>query len=394
MAMDVQEIVQHVRKRHSSMVRLLRNMARAESPSDAPETQKKMFDLVEEALHPASYRTMRLPGWETGGQLYARPRGPDVGCPMQLLLGHVDTVWSVGTVDEMTVEVRDGRLYGPGVYDMKGGIVQMIYALRTLSALDLDPPITPVVFLNSDEEIGSFESRPRIRRLAREASRTFVLEPSLGPNGKLKTARKGIGRFTVSITAEAESAEGSAIAELSHVVQKLHALNDPERGMSVNVGMIEGGQPSDVAGSQGHAVVDVRMRTQEDARLIEEKVRALKSSTPGVELTIEGGIGRPPMESTPQNRALWKLAQAAGRALGIELEEARAGGGSDGNETSMFSPTLDGLGPVGDGAHAEHEHVELDKMVERTALLVLLLMADPVSEPEASSLSERIRKQA
>ena len=382
------------------MVRVLQEMVRTESPSDVPEAQAEMFDLVEQVLRPTNYETTRLPGQETGGQLYARPSNPEKGRPVQLLLGHVDTVWPVGTLNEMPVKIEDGCLYGPGTYDMKGGIVQMIYALRALEALDLDPPVTPVIFLNSDEEVGSFESRPRIRRLARVANRTFVLEPSLGPGGKLKTARKGVGRFTITIQGESAHAgldpEGgaSAIVELSHVVQKMNALSDVKEGISVNVGTIEGGQRPNVVAPESRAVVDVRVRTREDARAIEERIRNIEPTTPGVELAVDGDIRRPPMERTPRNRALWRMAQEAGRKLNIELEEGRAGGGSDGNEASLFSATLDGLGPVGDGAHADHEHVDLDKMIERTALLAVLLMAPPLSSVSGTAATDRKRQKA
>jgi glutamate carboxypeptidase len=277
---------------------------------------------------------------------------------------------------------------GPGVYDMKGGLVQMVFALRTLYELDLTPPLTPIVFVNSDEEVGSPDSRPRIHRLARVADRAFVLEPSLGPEGKLKTARKGVGRFTIRIKGKSAHAGldpesgASAIVELSHVIQKLHALNDAERGITVNVGMIEGGQRPNVVAPTSRAIADVRVLTCEDANLVERTIHSLEVSTPGVTLDVEGGIRRPPLERTPRNRALWHVAQDAADRLGIALDEGTAGGASDGNETSAFCATLDGLGPVGDGAHAEHEYVELDKMVERTALLVLLLLADPL-DPSA-----------
>jgi glutamate carboxypeptidase len=281
-------------------------------------------------------------------------------------------------------ETDDGRLRGPGVYDMKGGLVQMVFALRTLYEMELTPSVTPVVFVNSDEEIGSHDSRPRIHRLARTAERTFVLEPSLGPAGKLKTARKGVGRFIIRIKGKSAHAGldpesgASAIVELSHVIQKLHALNDAERGITVNVGMIEGGQRPNVVAPTSRATADVRVLTCEDAEIVERTIRSLEVSTSGVTLDIEGGIRRPPMERTPRNRMLWHTAQEAAERLGIDLEEGTAGGASDGNETSTFCATLDGLGAVGDGAHAEHEYVDLDKMVERTALLVLLLLADPL----------------
>ena len=254
--------------------------------------------------------------------------------------------------------------------------------------------MTPVVLVNSDEEIGSPDSRPRIHRLARIAERAFVLEPSLGPEGKLKTARKGVGRFTIRIKGKSAhagldpEAGASAIVELSHVIQKLHALNDAERGITVNVGMIEGGQRPNVVAPTSRATADVRVLTCDDAKRIEAAIHSLEVSTPGVTLDIEGGIRRPPLERTPRNRALWHVAQEAADRLGIDLDEGTAGGASDGNETSALCATLDGLGAVGDGAHAEHEYVDLDKMVERTALLALLLLADPLGSDAARSVAD------
>ena len=385
------DVLRMLQERRADLVAFLQTLAEVESPSDVPEAQAPVFALIMEALEPLGYRFLRLPGKTSGGQLFARPSAAASGKPAQLMLGHVDTVWPLGTLEEMPVEQRNGCLYGPGVFDMKGGIVQMVFALQALQDLSLTPPLQPVIFLNSDEEVGSVESRPRIRRLARAVARTFVLEPSLGPEGLLKTARKGVGRFTIEVQGRASHAgldpEGgaSAIVELSHVVQHLHELNDPARGITVNVGTIEGGQRPNVVAPRSRAEVDVRVRTMEDAKEVEQSICALEPATPNVLLTVNGHFGRPPLERTPRNRALWHLAQQAGEQLGLSLGEGRAGGASDGNETSLFSATLDGLGPVGDGAHADHEHVDIDQLVKRTALLALLLMADPVSVSDSAS---------
>lgn len=392
---DAQSVWEHVRAARSAMTALLEKLVRAESPSDVPAAQQPVFSLLAGALQPAGYTATHLPGTTSGGQLYARPVERERHRPVQLLLGHGDTVWPRGTLDTMPVEVTaEGRMRGPGVYDMKGGLVQMVFALRTLHELDLTPPLTPIVLVNSDEEVGSPDSRPRIHRLARVAERAFILEPSLGPEGKLKTARKGVGRFVIRIKGKSAhagldpEAGASAIVELSHVIQKLHALNDAERGITVNVGMIEGGQRPNVVAPTSRATADVRVLTREDATLVEQTIHGLEVSTPGVTLDIKGGIRRPPLERTPRNRALWHRAQDAADQLGIALDEGTAGGASDGNETSVFCATLDGLGPVGDGAHAEHEYVALDKMVERTALLVLLLLADPLDPSAAHATAD------
>ena len=238
----------------------------------------------------------------------------------------------------------------------------------------------PVVFINSDEEIGSRESTRHIRRLARIADRAFVLEPSLGLDGKLKTSRKGVGSFTVVVKGKASHAglnpEGgaSAILELSYVIQKLFALNDPSTGTSVNVGVIDGGLRPNVVAPESRAMVDVRVQTQEDAKRIEENIHTLQPETPGITLEIEGRIRRQPMEHTSRNQRLWETARQTGRSINVELAEGAAGGASDGNTTSLYTATLDGLGAVGDGAHAQHEFIYYDKMAERSALLALLLM--------------------
>jgi glutamate carboxypeptidase len=307
------------------------------------------------------------------------------------MLGHYDTVWPRGTLGSMPVQRQQDVVHGPGVYDMKGGIAQMLFALRAIREFGLRPALTPIVFLNSDEEIGSRESTRHIRRLARVCERVFVLEPSLGPDGYLKTARKGIGRFTVTVHGRAAhagldpDAGASAILELSHVIQSLFALNDPERGITVNVGTIDGGLRPNVIAPKSTAVVDVRVRTHEDGERISAAIHSLQPATPGVQLETEGAIGRPALEPTPRNQALWRLARNYATELDLDLQQGIAGGGSDGNTTSQFTATLDGLGPVGDGAHAAHEHLYVARTLERTALLTMLLLAPPHDEARTAS---------
>jgi glutamate carboxypeptidase len=376
-------VSEYLREHQEALVELLERLALAESPSAEPEAQDEVLRIISEVLAELGFAVRRIRGRESGGHLYARPLGRARHAPVQLLLGHCDTVWPLGTLEEMPVEARDGVVRGPGVYDMKGGLVQMLFALRVLRDLELEPSVTPVLFVNSDEEVGSRESTRYIRRLSRVAERAFVLEPSLGPSGKLKTARKGVGRFSVIVKGEAAHAglnpeEGaSAILELSYLIQALFALNDPVHGTTVNVGTVDGGLGPNVVAPESKALVDVRVPTREDARRVEATILGLKPITPGVTLRVEGGMGRPPMERTPRNRRLWRTARRLGAELGLDLGEAMAGGASDGNTTSLFTATLDGLGAVGDGAHARHEFVYADMMVERSALLALLLMEPP-----------------
>jgi glutamate carboxypeptidase len=277
---------------------------------------------------------------------------------------------------------------------MKGGLVQAVWALRALHELGVEPPVTPVVFINSDEEIGSDESESYIRMLSRRVERCYVMEPALDLDGKLKTARRGAGRFTLRIRGRSAHAGidpesgASAILELSHVIQKLHALNDVSAGISINVGQIAGGTRSNVIADESTAEVDVRVRTQEQARTVERTISALAATTPGTELDIEGEVGRPPMERTPRNQRLWNEAQRLADMLGLDIDEGRSGGTSDGNTTSLFAATLDGLGAVGDGAHARHEFIYPDKLVERSALLALLVMLPPLADVAAEADEE------
>lgn len=369
--------------RQGEMVELAALLARLESPSRVPAAQGPVFDLLAAALAEAGCAAKRLAGRSgSGGQILAAPlrdRRRRRGRPLQLLLGHVDTVWPLGTLSTMPVELRDGRLYGPGVFDMKAGLVQGVYALRALAELGIEPPATPVFFVVSDEEVGSAESTSRIRWLARAAARVFVLEPALGAAGALKTARKGTGRFTVVVRGRAAHAGldpergASAVHELADVVGRLAALADPARGVTINAGVIAGGVAANVVAPEARAEVDVRVLRRADGAALERAIRALEARLPGTAIEVHGGMVRPPLEPTPGNRALWHSACKVAGELGLTLAEGTAGGASDGNTASQLAPTLDGLGAVGDGAHAAHEHVEVARMPERAALLALLL---------------------
>lgn len=384
LASRVQRVAEELR---TFWIDLCLELTRCESPSEDPASQQPVLDLLADRLRDLDMASRRWSGSRSGGGLLARPTARHRRAPMQLLIGHCDTVWPAGTLEEMPA-VRDGRLLrGPGIYDMKAGLAQIVTALEIVRRLGIRPELTPVVFVDSDEEIGSHDARGHLRRLARAAQRVWVLEPSLGPEGRVKTARKGVGRFTLRARGRAAHAGldpeqgASAILELSHVIQQLFSLNDPERGISVNVGTIDGGLRSNVVAAESSADVDVRVPALEDARAVERAIRGLEPTVPGVSLHVEGGFGRPPLEPTPRNRRLWHLARRTAAALGLELQEATAGGGSDGNLTSPWAATLDGLGAVGAGAHARHEHVDVDRSLERVALLALLIL-EP-AEPAA-----------
>jgi glutamate carboxypeptidase len=378
-------ILQYVQDQQPAVIDLLHHMVDAESPSSRPETHRLIISVLTESLSSLGFK-IRVPrASNLHRHIYARRNDRTRKQPAQLLLGHFDTVWPLGTTAKRPFTVDGNIIRGPGTFDMKGGITQIIFALRAIQELDLPLPLEPVIFINSDEEIGSRTSTKYVRALANSVERAFVLEPAMGEEGALKTERKGIGRFTITVHGKAAHAgldpEGgaSAILELSHVIQTLFALNDVDKGITINVGTVDGGIQPNVIAPHSQAVVDVRVPTIADGRQIEKVIHSMQPATEGTRLHIEGGIGRPSLELTPRNSTLWLQAAGLGQELGINLKHCRAGGGSDGNTTSQYTATLDGLGPVGHGAHAEHEFLYIDKTLERTALLALLLAAPQIS---------------
>jgi glutamate carboxypeptidase len=379
---QLNKISKYLASQQKQMLEVLEHLVLMETPTVVPESQQAILQYLGEQLASVGMHTFLMPGKVSGGYLIASPKEREKHQPIQLMVGHCDTVWPIDTLQTMPWKGEDGKIKGPGVYDMKAGLTQIVFALKALQELDLSPSCTPVVLINSDEEKGSRDSTPAIRRLSKIARRAFILEPPLGLDGKLKTARKGLGKFVITVKGKPAHAGldpgkgASAILELSHQIQELFALNDQERGITVNVGMIEGGTSANVIAPISRAVVDVRVLTQLDGEKVTEKIHGLKTQNPDTQLIIEGGIGRPPMEKTERNRHLWMAAKHTGEEMGLLLEEATAGGGSDGNTTSQFTATLDGLGTTGDGAHAHHEFIFPEKLLERTTLLTLLLLMD------------------
>lgn len=374
-------IYTYLSDQRTEMIACLEKLVTAESPSLEPASQEQILTMISENLLELDFDVSLVPGRKTGGYLLAVQKSNSADNPQQLLLGHCDTIWPLGTLEEMPFEVSENIVQGPGAYDMKGGLTQMLFALKAIRDLALEPSLSPTILINSDEEIGSPESGPTIMNLSKIAKRAYVLEPSLGLEGKLKTARKGVGQYEIVIDGRAAHAgldpsKGiSAVVELAHQILHLDALNDYDQGVSVNVGTVEGGLRANVVAPQCKASVDVRVPTMEKAQEIDLTIHGLRPVIPGTSLTINGGLNRPPLEQTPENQKLWLLAKQLGESMGLSLEQGTAGGGSDGNTTSQYTATLDGLGAVGDGAHARHEFIYIDKMVERAALLVLLLLA-------------------
>jgi glutamate carboxypeptidase len=353
----------------------LRRLVRQESPTDDPAAVNRCGAALERLLRDVGARVERLSQTHTGDHLRAEL---GTGPGQVLILGHFDTVWPVGQLERMPLDERDGRLYGPGVYDMKGGLTIALLAMRALAESG-PPPRRIVCLFTTDEEVGSGTSRALIEREALRSEAVLVLEPAL-PGGGLKTWRKGVGEFCLEVQgvpahAGADPDKGaSAIVELAHQIAQLEALNDCARGISVNVGVISGGTRSNVVAERATAIVDVRMVRQEDAAGTEQAIRGLRPRDARVSLAIGGGMNRPPMERLEGAVRLFGLAREAGRAIGIELEEGGTGGASDGNFTAALGvPTLDGLGAVGDGAHALHEHVVIESIPVRAALLVGLI---------------------
>jgi glutamate carboxypeptidase len=297
-----------------------------------------------------------------------------------LVLGHFDTVWPVGQLERMPVRLEDGRLYGPGTFDMKAGIALGLLAVRAILETGRPQPHRLVMLWTTDEEVGSTTSRALIEAEAARSRAVLVLEPSL-PGGALKTARKGVGDFRVRATGIAAHAGvdptrgASAIHELAWQVTRLTELTDPGTGVSVNVGLFSGGSRSNVVADAAEAVVDVRIPTMADAARVTSAITQLVPRDARVRLAVTGGIDRPPLERTPQVGALFDLASVLAADMGRTLGEGATGGGSDGNFTAALGiPTLDGLGAEGDGAHALHEHVLVEPLAFRAALVAGLIL--------------------
>ena len=376
-------LLEYMNSSQEQIISLIRELVEIETPTLQTDTHPRIHKVLVRELASAGCSCFIKSGNTSGGILFAYPSVRKRGEKFQLMLGHCDTVWDIGTINEKMPLAREGNiLRGPGVYDMKTGLAQIVFAFKALKDLNLRPPLTPVVLITSDEELGSDDSIKWLRLLARGAERVLIPEPSYGDEGKLKTSRRGVGRYEIRITGKAahsglEPEKGiSAIVVLADVIRELNALNDYPRGISVNVGVVEGGTRENVIPAESRAMVDVRVRTTSDARRIDSIIRSLQPSLPGASISVLGGIDRPPMERTEANQRLWKLAKEAGKELGLELDEIESGGASDGNFTSEFAATIDGLGAVGGGAHALHEFIRTDMVAERTALLALLLLAE------------------
>ena len=369
-------ILEAVNSQSKWLATALRDLVLVESPSDNKPAVDEAVRLVASLAKSISGRVKLHHQKHFGDVLEVRFGPARGGRKPILLLGHLDTVWPLGTLGTMPWRKRDGRLYGPGVLDMKSGVAMALAAVRALTQLGVGRPIT--LLLNPDEEVGSPVSRPITERLALASAAVLVLEPA--QDLACKTARKGVGGYRIDVTGVAshsgvDFASGhSAILELARLLQTVASFTKPSVGRTVNPGVISGGTRSNVIAQHAFAEVDVRISRASDAARVDRLFRSLRCSDPGCKLDITGGINRPPMERKPGTVALYKQARRLAAELGFQLDEAASGGGSDGNFTAALGvPTLDGLGAVGEGAHAAHESILIHHLVPRTALLAALL---------------------
>jgi glutamate carboxypeptidase len=369
-----------LKPREGAMARLLGRFVREESPSDNKAAVDRFGRMVAAEWKRRSARVTVLRQRERGDHLRAEwpARGGRTSGQI-LVLGHLDTVYETGTIARMPFRISRGRAWGPGGFDMKGGLVIALYAVDALAAANFRPEKRIVFLWTSDEEIGSETSRRIIEREARRSDAVLVLEPALGPAGLVKTGRKGVGEFEIVATGRAAHAglnpeQGvNAIEEIARQIARLSRWNQPRRGITVNAGVIEGGTRTNVIPERARVLVDARATRAQDARALERKFRALRPILAGAKLRVRGGFNRPPMEPKA-SAALFARAQALGKEMGIALGGAFVGGGSDGNFTAALGvPTLDGLGAVGAGAHSVEENVVIAGLPERAALLAGLL---------------------
>jgi glutamate carboxypeptidase len=361
------------------MLALLRELVELESPSTDKSAVDRLGRKLFSELEESSARVKVVEVERFGNHLLAEMDGTDADGTI-LVLGHMDTVWEIGTLREMPFRVEGGCAHGPGVFDMKAGLVQALYAIRALRETHGQPAARVLFLITSDEEIGSGSSRELIEGEASRSRAVFVLEPALGHEGRLKTFRKGVGVFQIHVRGQAAHAgldpgSGvSAIEEVARQIQALHKMTDAAGGITVNVGTVRGGTRSNVIAADAQAEIDLRVSTLADAEKMQSRILGIEPFLDGAEVNVTGGVDRPPLERTPGVVALWESAQRLARELGFELGEGSAGGGSDGNFTAALGvPTLDGLGAVGDGAHAVHEHTVIAEMPKRAALLARLL---------------------
>ncbi len=370
------------RSKQSAIIALVRELVECESPSDHPPSVNRFVDLLATKLEGIG-QVKRFPGGRFGRHLRCEFQLPGPRKRREggiLALAHSDTVWPLGTLADMPCRQKDGRLWGPGVLDMKSGIAFFLYAMNAMRELDIPIARHVVLQVNSDEEVGSESSRPLTEQAARSAATVLVLEPGTGLTGKIKTARKGVGNYTVTVHGKASHAGvdfqngASAVVELARQIERIAGFTQLARGTTVNPGVISGGTRTNVVAAEAKAEVDIRVARMKDEPALNKKFHGLRPFDKRCSIQVEGGLNRPPLERTPAIAKLFQTARGFAKELGVELEESSTGGGSDGNFTAAIGvPTLDGLGGVGEGAHAINESILVDRIADRTALLAMLV---------------------
>jgi glutamate carboxypeptidase len=380
-----QAVQQWLARQQPQIVGAIKNMVEIESPSSSKAAVDEFGQHLARELKGLGAKVTVHRQREVGDHLQAdfpAGRGGNASARPVMLLGHLDTVWELGALKTMPFLIQKQRLWGPGVYDMKTGIAQMMFAVRAVQEVAGGLPRPVRILLVSDEEVGSDHSRKLTETLAKQCAAVLVCEPSQGTQGALKTWRKGVGDYTLRVSGRAShagvdfTAGESAILELARQLLEVAKFTAMERGITVNPGVIRGGTRSNVVPAEAVAEVDLRIKQLADAELVDKKFRALRPFNKNCRLEVTGGLNRPPMERNDGVIRLYEKAQEAGAALRMDIRESGTGGGSDGNFTAALGiPTLDGLGAVGEGAHALHESVFLDEIPRRTALLALLITA-------------------
>jgi len=362
-----------------AIVDTLRQLIEMESPSGSKPDVDRLTTFVASEFAKLGGRAKRHPSHEYGDHLQIDFAGTGPTKPI-LLLGHLDTVYPLGTLKTMPCKVAKGRVWGPGALDMKSGVALMMHVLAGLQEKGFTRPVT--VLLVSDEEIGSDSSRKITESLARKSAAVLVLEPSYGLQGAVKTARKGVGEYSIKVEGVAAHSGldfekgASAVLELARQIEAISKFVDLKRGITLNPGLIRGGTAVNVTAAEATATFDVRIAKLSDAKIVDRKLRSLRPVDKRCKITVTGGINRPPMERTAGGAALYRQARTIAKGLGWKLEEAAVGGGSDGNFTSALGiPTLDGMGGVGEGAHAPLESIVIAELPRRAALLAMLINA-------------------
>jgi glutamate carboxypeptidase len=375
------ELYQWLRAREHAMLRTLRRMVEIESPSHDKEAVDRMAALMASEWRRRGAKVSVIRHRQRGNQVHAElspSRGHTEG--QLLLLGHLDTVYPLGTLRKSPFRLSGGRSFGPGTFDMKGGLTIALFAMDALRALRIVPRKRMIVLCTPDEEIGSGSSRRTIEEEARRSDAVLVLEPAFGKDGRLKTQRKGVGEAELIVTGRSAHAgidpeNGvNAVHELALQIERLFKLNDPRRGVTVQANLASGGTASNVVPDSAHARIDLRVSRAGDVAPLNRRLQALRPILRGARIEVRGGVNRPPMERTPESHKLFIHAQHLAKEMGFPLGEASTGGGSDGNFTAALGvPTLDGLGVVGDGAHSPREFVWTRSLPQRAALLAALL---------------------